>query len=34
MVVIIPIVIGAVSTVTNRWLKGLDDLDVGGRVNG
>ena len=28
---IIPIVIGAFSTVTKGLLKGLDDLEVGGR---
>ena len=31
-VTIIPIVIGAFGTVTNRLLKGLEDLEVGGRV--
>ena len=31
-VTIISIVIGAFGTVTNRLLKELDDLDVGGRV--
>ena len=31
-VTIIPIVIGAFGTVTKRFLKGLEDLDVGGRV--
>ena len=31
-VTIIPIVIGAFSTVNKGLLKGLDDLDVGGRV--
>ena len=31
-VTIIPIVIGAFSTVTKGLLKGLDDLEVGGRV--
>ena len=31
-VIIIPIVIGAFSTVTKGLLKGLDDLEVGGRV--
>ena len=29
---IIPIVIGAFGTVTKELLKGLEDLDVGGRV--
>ena len=28
----IPIVIGAFGTVTKRLLKGLEDLEVGGRV--
>ena len=32
-VTIIPIVIGAFGTVTKGLLKGLEDLDVGGRVN-
>ena len=31
-VTIIPIVIGALSTVTERLLKKLEDLEVGGRV--
>ena len=31
-VIIIPIVIGAFGTVTKRLLKGLEDLEVGGRV--
>ena len=31
-VTIIPIVIGTFSTVTKGWLKGLEDLEVGGRV--
>ena len=31
-VTIIPIVIGAFCTVTEGLLKGLDDLEVGGRV--
>ena len=31
-VTIIPIVIGAFRTVTKGLLKGLEDLDVGGRV--
>ena len=31
-VTIIPIVIGAFGTVTKELLKGLDDLEVGGRV--
>ena len=31
-VTIIPIVIGAFATVTRGLLKGLDDLEVGGRV--
>ena len=31
-VTIIPIVIGAFGTFTKRLLKGLDDLEVGGRV--
>ena len=29
---IIPIVIGAFGTVTKGLLKGLEDLDIGGRV--
>ncbi len=29
---IVPIVIGAFGTVTKGLLKGLDDLEVGGRV--
>ena len=29
---IVPIVIGAFGTVTKGLLKGLEDLDVGGRV--
>ena len=33
-VTIIPIVIGAFGTVTKRLLKGLEDLEVGGRVGG
>ena len=32
MVGIIPIVIGALGTVTKGLLKGLEDLEVGGRV--
>ena len=32
MVTIIPFVIGAFGTVTKWLLKGLDDLEVGGRV--
>ena len=32
MVTIVPIVIGAFSTVTERLLKGLEDFEVGGRV--
>ena len=32
MVTIIPIVIGAFGTVTKGLLKGLEDLEVGGRV--
>ena len=32
LVTIIPIVIGAVGTVTKRLQKGLDDLEVGGRM--
>ena len=31
-VTIIPIVIGAFGTETKRLLKGLEDLEVGGRV--
>ena len=31
-VTIIPIVIGACGTVTKGLLKGLEDLEVGGRV--
>ena len=31
-VTIIPIVIGDFGTVTNGLLKGLEDLEVGGRV--
>ena len=31
-VAIIPIVIGAFGKVTKGWLKGLEDLEVGGRV--
>ena len=31
-VTIIPIVIGAVGTVTKGLLKGLEDLEIGGRV--
>ena len=31
-VTITPIVIGAFGTVTKRLLKGLEDLEVGGRV--
>ena len=31
-VTIVPIVIGAFGTITKRLLKGLDDLEVGGRV--
>ena len=31
-VTIIPIVIGAFGTVTTGFLKGLEDLEVGGRV--
>ena len=31
-VTIIPIVIGAFGTVTIRLLKGVEDLEVGGRV--
>ena len=31
-VTIIPIVIGAFGTVTKRLLKGLEDLEIGGRV--
>ena len=33
MVTIIPIVIGAFSSVTKGLLKGLGDLEVGGRVD-
>ena len=32
LVTIISIVIGAFGTVTKRLLKGLEDLEVGGRV--
>ena len=32
-VTIMPIVIGVLGTVTKRLLKGLEDLEVGGRVN-
>ena len=32
-VTIIPIVVGAFGTVTKRLLKGLEDLEVGGRVD-
>ena len=32
-VAIIPIVIGAFGTVTKGLLKGLEDLEVGGRVD-
>ena len=31
-VTIVPIVIGALGTVTKGFLKGLEDLEVGGRV--
>ena len=31
-VTIVPIVIGALGTITNGLLKDLDDLEVGGRV--
>ena len=31
-VMIVPIVIGALGTITKRFLKGLEDLEVGGRV--
>ena len=31
-VTIVPIVIGALGTITNGLLKGLEDLEVGGRV--
>ena len=31
-VTIVPIVIGALGTITKRLLKGLEDLEVGGRV--
>ena len=31
-VTIVPIVIGALSTVTKGLLKGLEDLEIGGRV--
>ena len=31
-VTIIPIVIGAFGTVTKELLKGLEDLEIGGRV--
>ena len=32
LVTIIPTVIGAFGTVTKGWLKGLEDLEAGGRV--
>ena len=32
IIIIIPIVIGAFGTVTKGLLKGLEDLEVGGRV--
>ena len=32
MVTIIPVVVGAFDTVTKRLLKGLEELEVGGRV--
>ena len=31
-VMIVPIVIGALGTITKELLKGLEDLEVGGRV--
>ena len=31
-VVIVPVVIGALGTITKGLLKGLEDLEVGGRV--
>ena len=31
-VTIVPIVIGALGTITKGFLKGLEDLEVGGRV--
>ena len=31
-VMFVPIVIGALGTITKRLLKGLEDLEVGGRV--
>ena len=31
-ITILPIVIGALGTITKRLLKGLEDLEVGGRV--
>ena len=31
-VTIVPIVIGALGTITKVFLKGLEDLEVGGRV--
>ena len=31
-VTIVPIVIGALGTITKRLLKGLEDLEIGGRV--
>ena len=31
-VIVIPVVIGAFGTVTKGLLKGLEDLEVGGRV--
>ena len=31
-VMIVPIVIGALGTITKRLLKGLEDLEIGGRV--
>ena len=32
-VTIVPIVIGVLGTITKGLLKGLEDLEVGGRVN-
>ena len=31
-ITIVPLVIGALGTITKRLLKGLEDLEVGGRV--
>ena len=32
MIIIVPIVIGALGTISKGLLKGLEDLEVGGRV--